>query len=180
MAVGDAYVFPGFLTPVLTQLFFPKPPTTFLTCICRGKKRKYAGYALHSPQFYDWCLSVPRLVSVSSTIGVCQFYDWCLSVLRLVPVSSTIGACQFYDWCLSVLRLVSVSSSIGVCQFYDWCLSVLRLVSVSSTIGACQFYDWCLSVLRLVSVSSTIGVCPMPFNPFLHIYSLLTYWRTKL
>ena len=23
MAIGDAYVFPGFLTPVLTQLFFP-------------------------------------------------------------------------------------------------------------------------------------------------------------
>ena len=43
MAVGDAYVFPGFLTPVLTQLFFPKPPTTFLTCICRGERRKYAG-----------------------------------------------------------------------------------------------------------------------------------------
>ena len=30
MAVDDAYVFPGFLTPVLTQLFFPKSPTTFL------------------------------------------------------------------------------------------------------------------------------------------------------
>ena len=29
MAVGDAYVFPGFLTPVLTQLFLPKLPTTF-------------------------------------------------------------------------------------------------------------------------------------------------------
>ena len=43
MAVGDAYVFPGFLTPVLTQLFFPKPPTTFLTCFCRGERRKYAG-----------------------------------------------------------------------------------------------------------------------------------------
>ena len=42
MAVGDAYVFPGFLTPVLTQLFFPKPPTTFLTCFCRGERRKYA------------------------------------------------------------------------------------------------------------------------------------------
>ena len=26
MAAGDAYVFPGFLTPVLTQLFFHKPP----------------------------------------------------------------------------------------------------------------------------------------------------------
>ena len=35
MAVGDAYVFLGFLTPVLTQLFLPKPPTTFLTCFCR-------------------------------------------------------------------------------------------------------------------------------------------------
>ena len=36
MAIGDAYVFPGFLTPVPTQLFFPKPPTTYLTCLCRG------------------------------------------------------------------------------------------------------------------------------------------------
>ena len=43
MAVGDAYVFPGFLTPVLTQLFFPKSPTTFLTCFCRGERRKWAG-----------------------------------------------------------------------------------------------------------------------------------------
>ena len=43
MAVGDAYVFPGFLTPVLTQIFFPKPPTTFLTCFCRGERRKHAG-----------------------------------------------------------------------------------------------------------------------------------------
>ena len=34
---------PGFLTQVLTQLFFPKPPTTFLTCFCRGERRKYAG-----------------------------------------------------------------------------------------------------------------------------------------
>ena len=42
MAVGEAHVFPGFLTPVITQLFFPKPPTTFLTCFCRGERRKYA------------------------------------------------------------------------------------------------------------------------------------------
>ena len=35
-------VFPGFLTPVLTQCFVPKPPTTFLTCFCRGERRKYA------------------------------------------------------------------------------------------------------------------------------------------
>ena len=43
MAVGDTYVFHGFLTPVLTQLFFPKPPTTFLICFCRGEGQKYAG-----------------------------------------------------------------------------------------------------------------------------------------
>ena len=43
MAVGDAHVLPGFLTPALTQLFFPKPPTTFLTGFCRGERRKYAG-----------------------------------------------------------------------------------------------------------------------------------------
>ena len=43
MAAGDAHVFPGFLTPVLAQLFFPKPPTTFLTCFSRGERRKYAG-----------------------------------------------------------------------------------------------------------------------------------------
>ena len=43
MVFGDTYVFPGFLTPVLTQLFFPKPATTFLTCFCRGERRKYAG-----------------------------------------------------------------------------------------------------------------------------------------
>ena len=29
MAVGDAHVFSGFLTPILTELFFPKPPTAF-------------------------------------------------------------------------------------------------------------------------------------------------------
>ena len=43
MAVSDAYVFAGFLTPVLTQLFFPQAPTTFLTCFCRGERRNYAG-----------------------------------------------------------------------------------------------------------------------------------------
>ena len=32
-----------FLTPVLTQLFFSKPPTTFLTWFCRSERRKCAG-----------------------------------------------------------------------------------------------------------------------------------------
>ena len=43
MVVGDEHVLPGFLTTVLTQLFFPRPPTTFLTCFFKGERRKYAG-----------------------------------------------------------------------------------------------------------------------------------------
>ena len=39
----SAHVFLGFLTPVLTQLFFPKPQITFLTCFSRGERRNYAG-----------------------------------------------------------------------------------------------------------------------------------------
>ena len=49
----DAYVFPGFLTSVLTQLFFPKPPTTFLTCFCRGERRKKSRLnreRIHNPE----------------------------------------------------------------------------------------------------------------------------------
>ena len=42
MEVSDAHVFPGFLTPIPTQLFFPKPLTTSLTCFCRGERLKYA------------------------------------------------------------------------------------------------------------------------------------------
>ena len=47
MVVGDAHVFPGCLTPVLTQLFFPKPLTTFPTCFCRGERRENAGKKVH-------------------------------------------------------------------------------------------------------------------------------------
>ena len=42
MAVVDVNVFPGFLTPVLKQLFFPKPPTNFVIYFSRGVRRKYA------------------------------------------------------------------------------------------------------------------------------------------
>ena len=43
MAVGDVHVFSGFFTPVLTQLFFLKPPITIPTCFCRGERRKFDG-----------------------------------------------------------------------------------------------------------------------------------------
>ena len=41
MAVGDAHVFPGFLTPVLKQLSFQSHRLLFLTCFCRGERQKY-------------------------------------------------------------------------------------------------------------------------------------------
>ena len=47
MAVGVAHVFPGFLTPEQTQLFSPKPPTTFLTCFCRSERQKYTTKKVH-------------------------------------------------------------------------------------------------------------------------------------
>ena len=43
MAVDDAHVFPGFVTPVLIQFFFPKPQTTFLICFCGGERQKFTG-----------------------------------------------------------------------------------------------------------------------------------------
>ena len=50
MAGGDTYVFPGFPTPVPSQLFFPKPPTTFLKFFCRGESQKYARDQTHNHQ----------------------------------------------------------------------------------------------------------------------------------
>ena len=44
MVVGDAKVFPCFLTAVLINTtFFPKPQTTSLTCFSTGERRKYTG-----------------------------------------------------------------------------------------------------------------------------------------
>ena len=48
-AVGDAYVFPGFLTRVLTQLFSPKPQTSFLTYFSRGDQKVRLDHQLMSP-----------------------------------------------------------------------------------------------------------------------------------
>ena len=68
MAVGDAHVFPDFLIPVLTQFFFPKPPTTFLTCFCRGEMRKYAGKKVR----LNWGSFVEEDLSTTKGFGMCQ------------------------------------------------------------------------------------------------------------
>ena len=96
MAVGDAYVFRGFLTPVLTQLFLPKPPTTFLTCFCRGDKRKYAGKKVastgdqtHNHQVMSPTrspLSYPGGANLKKLAVRREFviYDWGMSVTRRI------------------------------------------------------------------------------------------------
>ena len=43
MAVGEAHVFPGFLTPVLTLLSFQSHRLLFSHAFSRGERRKYAG-----------------------------------------------------------------------------------------------------------------------------------------
>ena len=53
MAVVDAYVFPGFLIPVL---FFPKSPTPFLTCFCRGETVQFE-------EFGDDILNVVQMMT---------------------------------------------------------------------------------------------------------------------
>ena len=43
MVVGDAHVFPGILTPALTQLSFQSHRLLFSHVFCRAERRKYAG-----------------------------------------------------------------------------------------------------------------------------------------
>ena len=86
MAVKDEHVLSGFLTPVLTQLFFPKPPNTFLTCF-RGERRNTperklasSGYRTHNPQVMsqtDSLLSHPvRLENAQRFVKYYEFDRW--------------------------------------------------------------------------------------------------------
>ena len=83
MAVGDAHVFPGFLTPVLMQLFFPKPPTNFLTCFCRGERRKYAERKVTSTRdrTHNYHVMSPTR-SPKSHLGGAQLVDWEEKILK--------------------------------------------------------------------------------------------------
>ena len=47
MAVSDAHVFPGFLTPVLTQLSFQSHRLLFSHASSRGERGKHAGKKVH-------------------------------------------------------------------------------------------------------------------------------------
>ena len=79
MAIGDAYMFPGFLTPVLTQLFFPKPLTTFPTCFAEARgentpERKFAstGDRTRNHQVMSPTLSPPSLLGGDWSKSECE------------------------------------------------------------------------------------------------------------
>ena len=89
MAVGDAHVFPSFLTTVLTQLFFLKPATFFshASAEVRGEnmpERKFASTgdrthnhevmsATHSPLRHGWGESIGNGLYKALTSNVAMF-----------------------------------------------------------------------------------------------------------
>ena len=108
MVVDDAHEFPGFLTPVLTQLFFPKPPTTFLTCFCRGERqntpeRKVAstGDQTHNHQVMSLTrspLSHPggATVGKGEIAGKERFFLFPFGELSAIFINSKIVICQLF------------------------------------------------------------------------------------
>ena len=98
LAVDDTYVFPGFLSPVLTQLFFPKPPTTFPTCFGRGERRKQTGKKVAAPgdrTHNHQVMSPTRSTTEPLSLFACKFtsskpYDH-HGVSRVTNSSNTVG-----------------------------------------------------------------------------------------
>ena len=62
MAVSDTHLFPGFLTPVLTQLFFPKPHAfSHASAEVRGENMPERKFASTRDQTLDhWVMSPTR------------------------------------------------------------------------------------------------------------------------
>ena len=83
MAVGDAHVFPGFSHTSTNTTFFPKPPTTFLTCFNRDERRKYAVKKIHLNQVPNSQLRGHEFDTLTTeppergrVPSVCYCYSW--------------------------------------------------------------------------------------------------------
>ena len=112
MAVGDAHVFPGFLTPVLTQLFFPKPPTTFLTYFCRDERRKYAGrkFALTGDRTHSHQVMSQTLTTEPPGRGFSY---------KMKPLETKLTTCSKFLGGLDLnSRIYTGSGSIGTPRFF--------------------------------------------------------------
>ena len=64
MAVGEAHVFPGFLTPVLTKLFFLKPLPTFshASAGVRGEYKPEKKFASTGDQTHNHQVTSPTRI----------------------------------------------------------------------------------------------------------------------
>ena len=70
----DTHVFPGFLTPVLTQLFYPKPPTTFshASAEVRGKNMPERKCISTGDQTHNHKVMSPTRSPLSHPGGACK------------------------------------------------------------------------------------------------------------
>ena len=137
MAVGDAHVFPGFLTLVLTQFFFPRPPTTFLTCFCRGERWKYAvkkvclnrGSNSQPPGHESDTLTTDR----ATRAGLCEKGRKCLSKGFSFPIIFSQRLILFpRDFRFRVNDLIP--SLANICQRIDESHRVLSLLPLTDSL----------------------------------------------
>ena len=122
-AYHDAHVFPGFLTPVLTRLFFPNPKTAFLTCFCRGERRKCAGKKV--------CLnrgsnSQPQPLSHT---GGAHWFESCPDLIFLPCIYSFVSLLRTLFVRSACQRIILLHGSIGCWTKWVSCHG--------STIGCC-------------------------------------------
>ena len=171
MVVGDAHVFPCFLTPVLTQLLFPKPPTTFLTCFCRGERQKYAWkkVCLNRDQTHNHqVMSLTRSPlshlgrarnDLHSEMNICTEFEEPMSILCLVII-----------WTMFGLYIIKLKATVT--------LTFDRLISKSIEIiytsrQMCMPNLMNLSQLRLVIMRTRFGL----YNNMLIVTVTLTFNR---
>ena len=103
--VGAAHIFPGFLTPVLKQLFFPKPPTTFVICFLG-----YIGISL------SICLSVglsfcvlvgPSVYKIFVILCQNQFCCYCIETFYIHLSCTTVVQNTFFHHLFQVVQGLS-------------------------------------------------------------------------
>ena len=94
MVVGDTYVFPGFLTPVLTQLFLPRPLTTFpnASADVRGKNTPERKVASTEDRTHNHQVMSPKRSPLSL---LCQNLPQSNFLLLIFPVFFPYGAGNF-------------------------------------------------------------------------------------
>ena len=89
-------VFPGFLTPVLTQLFFPKPPTTFshASAEMRGEHTPERKFALTGDQTQNHQVRSLTWSPLSHPDGAYQGEVQCTRTITLGHLLLKLGSIQ--------------------------------------------------------------------------------------